>query len=168
MRPPVFTDMSIRLPARLVMLALLSVTCTAAHAAGQWQCDSLSNGLSKCTGITPPAEPLIPGDSEAAPGVTDTAADPLLVPVPAATAVTAPATAAPAAATTETTTTHQDSAAPVDPPATMAPAATPAAAHLIPQAEPRRQVEFMHSNLSADAPPHRGCTPLATTSLRHA
>ena len=146
MRPPVFTDMSIRLPARLVMLALLSVTCTAAHAAGQWQCDSLPNGLSKCTGITPPAEPLIPGDSEAAPGVTDTAADPLLVPVPAATAVTAPAT-------TETTTTHQDSAAPVDPPATVAPAATPAAAHLIPQAEKLAQPEERETDRWALCPP---------------
>jgi len=152
-RLPVFTDMSIRLPVRMALCALLSVACTAPQAAGPWQCHKLPNGLSECTGRTPPAEPLIPADSEAVPGVTDTVADPLSVPVPAATAVPAPVTAIPAAATTETTKAPQDSAAPVEPPATVAPAATPAAAHLIPQAEKLAQPEERETDRWALCPP---------------
>lgn len=118
--------MSIRLPARLVMCALLSVTCTAPHAAGLWQCHTLPNGLRECTGITPPPETVLPDDSEAVPGVPDTTADPLFVPGPAATGLAAPATSA---------TTQQDSASPAAPPATEEPTATPAAGQLIPQTE---------------------------------
>jgi LPS-assembly protein len=138
--------MSIRLPARLVMLALLSITYTAAHAAGLWQCDSLPNGLWECTGITPPPEAVTPADSEVVPGVPDTAAEPLYIPDPAATTVSTPATTEPPA-------TQQDSAPAATPPAMLEATATQTAGHLIPQAEKLRQPGEQETDRWALCPP---------------
>ncbi|MDX2455937.1 MAG: hypothetical protein QNL87_00355, partial [Gammaproteobacteria bacterium] len=114
--------MSNRSPAQLLVFALLAATWTTPLAAGLWQCITLPNGLWECTGVTLPAEPLMSGDSEAAPGTTDITADPIFAPAPAATAVTAPATTQPDGDTPET-------------PATLDPTATPAAGQWIPPAE---------------------------------
>jgi LPS-assembly protein len=88
----------------------------------------------------------MPADSETAPVVTDAVADPLFVPAPAATTETAPAA-------TETTTPRQESASPATPPATVEPAATPAAGHLIPQAKKLRQPEEQGTDRWALCPP---------------
>jgi LPS-assembly protein len=131
-RLPAFTGMSIPAPMRVVIFILLSITWTAPHATGRWQCDELPDGLWKCTGKpAPPPETLPSGGSETEPGVTDTGGEPEFAPAPPATTVTEPAAA-------DTATTPQDAAPPAPPAAT--PKATPSQppqaqpAHLIPQA----------------------------------
>jgi len=121
----------------------------------------------------------MPVDSKAVPGVTDTTADPLFVPVPAATPATAPdttetvpatketapdttktvpATKETAATTTKTapattTTTQQDSVSPAAPPATVELTAAPSTGHLIPQAKKLGQPEERDTDRWALCPP---------------
>ena len=145
MHPPVFTDMSVRLSCWPAVFVLVSVTSMAPHAAALWQCHTLPNGLQQCTGMAAPPETVLHDDDEMAPGATDTTADPTGLPAPAATAVTAPA----AAATPATRQDGEISGAP----ATMDPAAAPAAAHLIPQAEKLAQPEELDTDRWALCPP---------------
>ena len=143
---PVFTAMNNRLPARLALLAVLSVTWSAPQSAGLWQCRNLPNGLWECAGMPPAVTTQAPGSSKAAAAATGNTADPEPAPAPAATAVTAPAT-------TSTTTTRQDIPSPAAAPATPEPAASGAAGHLIPQADKLRQPGEQETDRWALCPP---------------